>query len=136
MVSAARRWCRCALAKRWAGSWRESVLGGEGSSMKVCVYGAGAIGGNLAVRLLLGGEAVSVVTRGEHLRAIRERGLILHADGKVLNARPAAATDDPSTLPPQDCVIVTLKAHSTAQAAAAIARLLAPNGFAIFALNG
>lgn len=105
--------------------------------MKVCVFGAGAVGGNLAVRMMLAGRAgVSVVARGEHLRAIGERGLTLHADGKVLTARPLAATDDPSTLPQQDCVIVTLKAHSTPAAAAAIARLLAPGAFAIFALNG
>ncbi len=105
--------------------------------MKVCVFGAGAIGSNLAVRLIRSGRAdVSVVTRGPHLAAIRERGLTLRAEGRDVTERPAAATDDPGTLPPQDCVIVTLKAHSTPAVARHIARLLAPDAFAIFAVNG
>lgn len=105
--------------------------------MKVCVFGAGAIGSNLAVRLIRAGKAeVSVVTRGAHLAAIRARGLTLRAEGRDVTERPVAATDDPGTLPPQDCVIVTLKAHSTPGVAGQIARLLAPDAFAVFAVNG
>ena len=105
--------------------------------MKVCVFGAGAIGSNLAVRLIRAGKAeVSVVTRGAHLAAIRARGLTLRAEGRDVTERPVAATDDPDTLPPQDCVIVTLKAHSTPGVAGQIARLLAPDAFAVFAVNG
>jgi 2-dehydropantoate 2-reductase len=105
--------------------------------MKICVYGAGAVGGNIAARLMTGGAAkVSVVTRGAHLAAIRERGLVLRTGGDELSGRPVAATDDASTLPPQDMVIVTLKAHSIPSQAGAIARLLAPGAPAVFAING
>jgi 2-dehydropantoate 2-reductase len=105
--------------------------------MRICVYGAGAVGGNIAARLMQGGAAeVSVVTRGAHLAAIRERGLLLRAGAEELLGRPVAATDDASTLPPQDMVIVTLKAHSIPSQAAAIAQLLAPGAAAVFAING
>lgn len=105
--------------------------------MKVCVYGAGAIGGRVAVHLLTSGTAeVALVTRGAQLEAIRARGLTLHTEGKEMKARPAAATDDPARLPPQDLVLVTLKAHSLPGAAESLARLLAPQGCAVFLLNG
>ena len=106
--------------------------------MKVCVFGAGAVGGNIATRLIAAqaGE-ISVVARGAQLNAIRARGLTLRSGGKEITARPKVATDDPSTLPPQDIVAVTLKATAALPAAArAIARLIAPHGCAIFLLNG
>jgi 2-dehydropantoate 2-reductase len=80
--------------------------------------------------------AVSIVARGAMLRAIRERGLTLKKAGTETHVRPAVATDDPTTLPPQDVVLVTLKAHTVPPAASAIARLLAPKGSAVFLLNG
>ncbi len=105
--------------------------------MKVCVFGAGAIGSHVAVRLLAAkADNISVVTRGAMLNAMRERGLTLHSGGKEIKARPETATDDPSTLPQQDLVIVTVKAHALSAAAAAIARLIAPQGCAVFLLNG
>ena len=105
--------------------------------MKVCIFGAGAIGGRVAVHLISAGAAeVALVTRGAQLEAIRARGLTLHTGGKEMKAKPAVATDDPSTLPPQDLVLVTLKAHSVPAAAASIERLLAPQGCAAFLLNG
>ena len=105
--------------------------------MKVCIFGAGAIGSNLAVRLLRSRRhEVSVVARGAHLDAIRARGLTLREAGVDHTERPIAATDDAASLPPQDCVIVTLKAHSMPAVAGDIARLLAPGAFAVFAVNG
>ena len=105
--------------------------------MKVCVFGAGAIGGHVAVRLLAAGaDEISVIARGAQLQAMRERGLTLHSGGKEITARPEVATDDPSTLPAQDLVVVALKAHAVPGAAAAIARLIAPGGCAVFLLNG
>ena len=105
--------------------------------MKVCIFGAGAIGSNLAVRLLRSKRhEVSVVARGAHLEAIRVRGLTLREAGIDHTERPFAATDRPETLSPQDCVIVTLKAHSMPAVAGDIAGLLAPEGFAVFAVNG
>ncbi len=105
--------------------------------MNVCVFGTGAVGGHIATRLLAAqADEVSVVARGAMLKAMRENGLTLRSGGKEITAKPAVATDDPSALPPQDVVLVTLKAHAVPGAAAAIARLLAPQGCAVFFLNG
>ena len=105
--------------------------------MRVCVYGAGAVGGHIAVRLLAARAAeVSVVARGAQLAAIRARGLTLRRAGKDATVTPAAATDDPASLPPQDLVVVTLKAHALPAEAARLARLLAPEAGALFVVNG
>ncbi len=105
--------------------------------MRVCVYGAGAIGGHLAARLVADGRAqVSIVARGAHLAAIRERGILLETAGGDVGGRPAAATDDPATLPPQDVVFVTLKATATPAHADNLSRLVHPSGAAVFIANG
>lgn len=105
--------------------------------MKVCVFGAGAVGGNVATRLVAAQAAdVSIVARGATLRTIRERGLTLHSLGQEFTAKPKVATDDPSTLPPQDLVITTVKAYGLPAIADALARLIAPQGCALFLLNG
>lgn len=105
--------------------------------MKVCIFGAGAIGSVVAVRLLAArADDVSIVARGALLKAMRERGLTLHSEGKVTSVKPGTATDDPSTLPQQDLVIVAVKAHALSAAAPAIAQLIAPQGCAVFLLNG
>ena len=105
--------------------------------MKVCIYGAGAIGGHVAVRLLAAHAAeVSVVARGGQLEAIRGRGLTLRRGGRDTTVMPAAATDDPGTLPPQDLAIVTLKAYALAVEADRMSRLLAPGAATLFILNG
>lgn len=105
--------------------------------MKVCIYGAGAIGGNIAVMMAAARVAeVSVVARGRHLQAIRERGLTLRSGGRDTTVRFATATDDASTLPKQDLVVVALKAQSTPAAAGALADMLAPGGCALFLANG
>jgi len=105
--------------------------------MKVCIFGAGAVGGHVAVKLLAANaDEIAVVARGAQLDAIRSRGLTLRSGGKEIAAHAKTATDDPSTLPQQDVVAVTLKAHAVPGAAAAIARLLAPRGCAVFLLNG
>jgi 2-dehydropantoate 2-reductase len=106
--------------------------------MKVCIFGAGAVGGHLATRLLnANADEISLVARGVMLKAIRERGLTLRSNGKEeIHVKPKIVTDDPSTLPPQDLVLVTVKAHALSAAAPAIGKLLAPGGTAIFLLNG
>jgi 2-dehydropantoate 2-reductase len=105
--------------------------------MNVCIFGTGAVGGHLAVQLLTADSAgISIVARGAMLRAIRERGLTLRQGGKDAHVQPPIVTDAPSTLPAQDLVLVTLKAHAVPAAATAIARLLAPQGCAVFLLNG
>jgi len=105
--------------------------------MKVCIYGAGAIGGHLAARLIAKGDCeVSVIARGPQLEAWRTKGVILRTEGREIVGRPKFATDDPSSLPPQDLVVVTLKAPSQSAIAKPLSALLAPEGVALFAMNG
>jgi 2-dehydropantoate 2-reductase len=105
--------------------------------MKVCVFGAGAIGGHVAARLAAKNAAeISVITRGAHLEAIKERGITLDSEGEIISGKPAVATSDPMALPPQDLVIVALKTSTLPSAADAIARLLGDKGNALFLLNG
>lgn len=103
--------------------------------MKICIYGAGAIGGLLGVQLALAGQDVTLIARGPHLAAIKANGLRLRIDGEERLARPAA-TDDPRTVGPQDYIIVTLKAHSVASAAEAMQPLLGPETAVVTAMNG
>ena len=95
--------------------------------MKICVFGAGAIGGYLAIHLAqVDGVEVSVVARGPHLAAIRRDGLVLESPRGTLRAR-VQATADPGELGPQDVVIVALKSHQVAPALDGITALLGPH---------
>ena len=103
--------------------------------MKVCIYGAGAIGGHLGAKLAYSGVEVSLVARGPHLEAIRENGLRLRTTGGEIVAR-VPASDDPGELGQQDFVILTLKAHQASAAAVAMQPLLGPNTAIVTAMNG
>ncbi len=103
--------------------------------MKICIYGAGAIGGLLGAQLSLAGEAVTLIARGPHGAAMRDNGLTLRIDGAERVARPAV-TDDPAAAGPQDYVIVTLKAPAVAGVAAAMQPLLGPDTAVVTAMNG
>ncbi len=78
--------------------------------MKICIFGAGAIGGYMAAKLAQAGADVSLVARGPHLAAMQARGLTLIEDGTATTL-PVRAAEDPADLGVQDYVIVTLKAH-------------------------
>ena len=105
--------------------------------MKVCIFGAGALGSHIAARISAANTAeVSVVARGAQLEAIRKQGLLLKSGGKEIRGKPTTATDDPASLPPQDIAVVTLKAHALPALAPTLERLLAPDGCAVFMLNG
>lgn len=82
--------------------------------MKICVVGAGAIGGFMAVRLAGAGHEVSVIARGPHLAAIRADGMRLVEADQELVASNLTATDRIRDLVPQDVVLLTLKAHQIA----------------------
>jgi 2-dehydropantoate 2-reductase len=105
--------------------------------MRICVVGAGAIGGVIAARLAAAGEAnVSVLARGAALAAIRDRGLRVSSPaGDTVTAR-VAASDDAAELGEQDFVIVAVKAQSMAGVAASVGRLLGPSTAALSTLNG
>jgi 2-dehydropantoate 2-reductase len=103
--------------------------------MRFCVFGAGAIGGYLAVELALAGHDVCVVARGPHLKAIQERGLKLVIHGREKVARVAAA-DDPRAFSQQDFVICSLKAHQAYDSAPSFAPLLGAATAVLTAMNG
>ena len=103
--------------------------------MQICIFGAGAIGGYLAVRLARRGHDISVIARGAHLAAIRDSGLRLIEDG-IEHIAKVVATDDPSQLGPQALVICSLKAHQAWQNAEAFAPLLGPDTPVLAAMNG
>ncbi len=78
--------------------------------MKICVFGAGAIGGYVGLMLKKGGADVSLIARGPHLDAINSKGIkVVFKEEELVEKMPA--TDTPSDLGPQDYVIVALKAH-------------------------
>ena len=103
--------------------------------MKICVFGAGAIGGYLAVRLANAGQEVSVVARGPHLAAIREGGLRLKIGGAEEVAH-VTATDNAADLGPQDYLFITLKAHSVPPVAGTLAPLIGPETTIVTGMNG
>ena len=103
--------------------------------MKFCVFGAGAIGGYLAVELANGGHDVCVIARGDHLKAIQERGLILRIGGREKVAH-VAADEDPRRFGFQDVVVCTLKAHQASTSAPDFAPLLGPSTSVLTAMNG
>jgi 2-dehydropantoate 2-reductase len=104
--------------------------------MRICIVGAGAIGGLLAVRLAAAGEAVTVVARGVQLQAIEERGLRLTGlEGADMHASPAVARDLSSVVR-QDLVVLGVKAHQVAAIAPDVAGCLAPDGLVLTAQNG
>jgi 2-dehydropantoate 2-reductase len=103
--------------------------------MKICIYGAGAIGGYLGVLLKEGGADVSLIARGAHLEAIRKDGLkLLINGGEKVQRMPATA--DAAELGPQDYVIVALKSHQAWEAAEAMKPLLGPHTAVVTAQNG
>jgi 2-dehydropantoate 2-reductase len=103
--------------------------------MKICIFGAGAIGGYLAVRLANAGQDVSVVARGPHLKAMKEKGLRLLIEDREEVAH-VTATDTPADLGPQDYLFITLKAHSVPPIAASLAPLIGPDTCIVTGMNG
>lgn len=103
--------------------------------MKVCIFGAGAIGGYMGVKLAKAGADVSLVARGPHLAAMQEKGLTLIEEGETTTV-PVTASDDPAALGVQDYVIVTLKAHSVPPVVSKMAPLIGPNTTIVSGANG
>ncbi|MCE8008220.1 2-dehydropantoate 2-reductase [Aestuariivita sp.] len=104
--------------------------------MKICVFGAGAIGGYLGVKLAKVGADVSLVARGPHLAAMQANGLSLIEEGAEPVTVPVTASDQPADLGPQDYVIVTLKAHSVPGVVAAMRPLIGPDTTIVSGVNG
>jgi 2-dehydropantoate 2-reductase len=103
--------------------------------MRICIFGAGAIGGFLGAKLAAAGAEVVLVARGPHLAAIQARGLTLVEDGRATTHR-LRATADAATLGPQDYVILTLKAHAVPALVDRITPLLGPDSTLVSGVNG
>lgn len=103
--------------------------------MKICIFGAGAIGGYMGVKLAQAGADVSLVARGPHLAAMKANGLKLIEEGEEVTV-PVTASDNPEDLGPQDYVIVTLKAHSVPPVVGKMAPLIGDNTTIVSGVNG
>jgi 2-dehydropantoate 2-reductase len=103
--------------------------------MRICVFGAGAVGSHIAVRLALAGHDVSCVMRGAQLAAVKANGLTLRVGNGEFKAK-VRASSDPAALGPQDAVICTLKATGLPSLADGLQPLLGEDTAVVFAQNG
>lgn len=103
--------------------------------MKICIFGAGAIGGYMGAKLAQAGADVSLVARGPHLAAMRENGLTLIEETGETTVK-VTASDDAADLGPQDYVIVTLKAHSVPPVVPKMQPLIGPDTTIVSGVNG
>jgi 2-dehydropantoate 2-reductase len=103
--------------------------------MKVCIYGAGAIGGWIGMGLARAGCSVSVVARGATLQALQLHGLRLNQDGQI-TSQAVASSAVPAELGVQDVVVLAVKAPSLPEVARHIAPLLGPDTLVLTAMNG
>ena len=103
--------------------------------MKLCIFGAGAIGAYLGVELKRGGVDVTLIARGPHLQAMKKYGVTLRIGDEEHTEHPHCS-DDPAEVGPQDYVLVTLKAHSVPGVCAAMQPLLGPESAVVTAVNG
>ncbi|MEM1352224.1 MAG: 2-dehydropantoate 2-reductase [Pseudomonadota bacterium] len=103
--------------------------------MKICIFGAGAIGGYMGVKLKEAGADVSLVARGPHLAAMQSKGLTLIEDDSQTTVE-VAASDKPEDLGPQDYIIVTLKAHSVPPVVEKMQPLIGPDTTIVSGVNG
>lgn len=104
--------------------------------MKICIFGAGAIGGYMGAKLAQAGAEVSLVARGPHLAAIKDKGLTLaEADRDPVTVK-INASENPADLGPQDYVIVTLKAHSVPAVVPKMQPLIGRNTTIVSGVNG
>ncbi|MEL7106579.1 MAG: 2-dehydropantoate 2-reductase [Pseudomonadota bacterium] len=104
--------------------------------MKICIFGAGAIGGYMGVKLAQAGADVSLVARGPHLAAMQDKGLTLIEEGGAPQTVHVTASDTPADLGPQDYVIVTLKAHSVPGVVDKMQPLIGPETTIVSGVNG
>jgi 2-dehydropantoate 2-reductase len=103
--------------------------------MRICIYGAGAIGGYMGVLLARAGAEVSLVARGAHLDAMNRHGIKLVMEGGEFVAHPRC-TNDAAELGPQDLVIIALKAHFVPPAVTAMRPLIGNDTAILIAING
>jgi 2-dehydropantoate 2-reductase len=103
--------------------------------VKICIYGAGAIGGFIGARLDRAGKEVSLIARGPHLAAMKAKGLKLLSEEGDFTVTPRCAAD-PAELGPQDYVVLALKAPAVAGIVEQMQPLLGPKTAVVMAVNG
>lgn len=103
--------------------------------MKICIFGAGAIGGYMGAKLAQAGADVSLVARGPHLAAMRKNGLTLIEESGTSNVS-VTVSDDPADIGEQDYVIVTLKAHSVPSVVDRMKPLIGEHTTIVSGVNG
>ena len=103
--------------------------------MKIRIFGAGAIGGYMGAKLAEAGAEVSLVARGPHLAAMREKGLTLIEEDRTTTV-PVTASGDPAALGPQNYVIVTLKEHSVPPVVPKMQPLIGDHTTIVSGVNG
>src|SRR5580765_4845155 len=91
--------------------------------MKICIYGAGAIGGFLGTRLAAAGGEVAAIARGATAQALRRHGWRLESGGAAISS-PARVAESPAELGVQNLVVISVKGPALASVAASIAPLL------------
>ena len=103
--------------------------------MKICIFGAGAIGGYMGAKLAAVGADVSLVARGPHLAAMQANGLTLIEEGHS-STHAVRASANAADLGVQDYVVITLKAHSVPGVVGAMAPLIGPETTIVWGVNG
>ena len=103
--------------------------------MRICIFGAGAIGGFMGAELALAGADVTLIARGPHLAAMQKNGLKLIRDGQEKIAK-VRAVETAAEAGPQDFVVITLKAHSVPPVVPALQPLLGPDTAIVWGVNG
>ena len=106
------------------------------SQLQVAVYGVGGVGGYFGATLARAGNPVSLIARGDHLRAIRESGLKIVTPKEEFTVTPVAAGDNPADIGPVDIVLVGVKAWQVPDAAKAMRPLLKPDTRVVPLQNG
>lgn len=105
-------------------------------TMRIAIFGSGAVGGYFGGRLAQGGESVAFIARGAHLEAIRRDGLIVKSSAGDFEVHPAEATDDPSAVGHVDVVLLAVKAWQVPGAAKALLPMLGAQGIVVPLQNG
>ena len=109
---------------------------GQQRTTRFAVMGAGGVGGYFGARLADAGYPVAVIARGDHLRAIRERGIAVRSPSGDVTFEPTIATDDAGAIGPVDTVLFTVKLYDVEQAATAIRPLLGAETMVLALQNG
>lgn len=104
--------------------------------MRICIFGAGAVGGHMLARLSLGGAELCAVMRGQRLAAVREEGLRLKIDGEADLHLSPTVSDDPASLGVQDVMVMSVKLAALKEALAAARPLINDDTRVVFAMNG